>query len=159
MGEIVDFRLRTGFYSGDLILNTGRSILRYPVTLVVVLVGIAIFTFAKGLPAPPDRVRAYENLLPTPEDHAKLEAAAVTANREFTQSQGWLWSCDSACESNRAIYDEAQARVILSAKRWQAAVNDAKAELGPFSEQAVAETRSYFWAEIGQGVESAIYVS
>jgi hypothetical protein len=156
------FGTQTGLFTGDLILNTGRAMLHRPLRSAFFLLGIAIFAFAKGLKAPADRQLAYESRLPTMAEAdamARLEARMHNAYHDYKSSQGWFWSCSGPCVANRARYEKLSAQLDASAAQWRAAVSDAKAELGPFSEQAVSETRSYFWARIQEGWNIATQVT
>jgi hypothetical protein len=151
---VANLRARTGYYTGDLVVNTGQLMIRNPIRTLLFLAGIAVFALAKGLSPPADRIRAYESRLPTTAEAdaiARLEARTSNARIDYTQSRGWFWTCNHECEMKRLRYEKLHAELESSAAHWRSAVSDAKAELGPFSEQAVAETRSYFWSRINEG--------
>lgn len=153
---------QTGLVTGDLALETGRFMWRRPVRTALFVTGLLVFAFASGLTPPNDRVAAYEMKLPTDKeasDIARLEARVANARATYHDSQGWFWTCSGPCISNRARFEAASAELSNLVARWHNLVSDAKAELGPYSKQAVDEMRGYFWSHIRDGWRIATDVS
>ena len=157
-----DLAPRTGFVTGDLALLTGKALLARPVRTSLFVAGLLVFFFVQGLTPPPDRVAAYESKLPTAREAdsiARLESKVENARQTYYASQGWFWSCSGPCVTNRARFDALSAELSDLMRQWHDRVSDAKAELGPFSVQAIAETRAYFWRHIADGWRIATDVS
>lgn len=134
------------------------SFRRHPVRngslLASYLVGLGCALFFTGLATSAEQIAAFERRRPSTEAAEQLFAAqraAAQAQAAYHASQGWFWSCDAYCASQRSTFEARSREVQRLQASYDAQMREAKGQLGVFSVYGVAEARELFASLYGWG--------
>jgi len=122
---------------------------RHPIWSFLWLLGLFLMTFVQGIAVDPATQEHFFDRVDDANDIAyrDVREAALRENSAYNNyyySKGWF-SCDSTCQANYEMYQRAQSELQTSKGLHQAALSDAKATVGIFSQFGVQETRKIFW--------------
>lgn len=120
------------------------------------LLGLLLVLFGTGFKVSDDLARRYEATLRTVDEHAKQKAfyELRTAEEQYHYHKGWF-SCDAQCQRWKMKVDAASAVYQAAVREEELIVQDAKSQVGIFSEYGVQETRDMFWGIFAGGKDFA----
>jgi len=122
---------------------------RHPIWSFLWILGLFLMTFVQGIAVDPATQESFFDKVDNANDIAYRDVRE-TALREkaayenYYYSKGWF-SCDNRCQANYEMYQRAQGELKDSQGLHHAALSDAKATVGIFSQFGVQETRKIFW--------------
>jgi len=122
---------------------------RHPIWSFLWILGLFIMTFVRGVAVDPATQESFFDKIDNADDIAyrDVREAALrekAAYENYYYSKGWF-SCDARCQANYEMYQSAQNELKGSQTVHSAALSDAKATVGIFSQFGVQETRKLFW--------------
>jgi len=122
---------------------------RHPIWSFLWILGLFLMTFVQGIAVDPATQDSFFDKVDNANDIAyrDVREAALrekAAYENYYYSKGWF-SCDSRCQANYEMYQKAQGELQGSQGLHAAALSDAKATVGIFSQFGVQETRKIFW--------------